>query len=210
MLADDFFLVAWDTTGTGKPRLYLQGLTLGLAGALIGELVLENRLTVSGTRLQLLDHLPLRERVADATLADIANSPQHTDVRTWLAYLAQRSLDDVTGRLLAIGLLECVTPKLLKHKQNRYFATEFGPAVWPSTRLRLSLVRRQPLNPYDMLLAALVDACGMTDTVVEDPAHRPTAHRYLAAVLAAMPQPLSDLSRHVSAAVGDAVLTYRT
>ncbi|MDR8408430.1 GPP34 family phosphoprotein [Nonomuraea sp. 3-1Str] len=210
MLADDFFLIVWDTTGTGKPRLYLQGLTLGLAGALLGELVLENRVTVRGARLQLLDRLPLRERVADGILADIANSPQHTDVRTWLAYLAQRSLPDVTGRLLGIGLLECVTPKLLKHKQNRYFATEFGPAVWPSTRLRLSLVRRRPLNPYDMLLAALVDACGMTDTVVEDTGHRPEAHRHLTAVLAAMPQPLSDLSRHVSAAVGDAVLTYRT
>ncbi|WP_113701377.1 GOLPH3/VPS74 family protein [Nonomuraea lactucae] len=210
MLADDFFLIVWDTTGTGKPRLYVPGIALGLAGALLGELVLEERVTVRGVRLQVADRQPLREYVADRVLADIGNSPQHTEVRTWLAYFAQRALPDVTGRLIRAGLLERERPKVLKRKQSRYFSTEFGQAVWPSTRLRLSLVRWQPLTTHDMALAALVDACGMTDSVVEDPANRQDARRYLTTVLAAMPQPLRDLSSHVSAAVGDAVLTYRT
>ncbi|NUP61871.1 MAG: hypothetical protein HOW71_06800 [Nonomuraea sp.] len=49
MLADDFFFVSWDTTGSGKPRLHVQGVALGLAGALIAELVLERRITVEGS-----------------------------------------------------------------------------------------------------------------------------------------------------------------
>ncbi|MEU0571658.1 GPP34 family phosphoprotein [Nonomuraea sp. NPDC005983] len=210
MLADDFFLVAWDTTGTGKPRLHLQGIALGLAGALLGELVVAERITVRGVHLRLADSRRLREAVADSVLADLGNSPQHTDVRTWLAYLAQRAITNVTGRLIRAGLLERLAPKLLKRRQGRYFSTDFGQAIWPSARLRLALAKGQPLTPHDMTLAALVDACGMTDLLMEDPADRPAARRYLTTVLAAMPQPLGDLTRQVSAAVGDSVLTYRT
>ncbi|TMR98680.1 GOLPH3/VPS74 family protein [Nonomuraea basaltis] len=209
MLADDFFLVSWDTTGSGKPRLYVQGIALGLAGALIAELVLAQRIAVRGVRLSVADRRPVQENVADKVLSEVSNSPQHTDVRTWLAYLAQRSIADVSGRLAAAGLLQRETPKLLKRKQCRYFSTDFSRAMWPATRLRLGLVRCEPLSPQDMALATLVDACDMTDTVLDEPSDRRVARQYLTTLLAAMPQPLSDLSRQVSAAVGDAVLTYR-
>ncbi|MDF2709626.1 MAG: hypothetical protein K0R62_5278 [Nonomuraea muscovyensis] len=210
MLADDFFLVGWDTTGSGKPRLHLSGLALGLAGALIAELVLERRVLVRGVRLQVADQRPLREHLADRVLADMANAPQHTDVRTWLAYLARRAVADVTARMMRAGLLDRETPRIRRRRPSRYFATDFGRAVWPSTRLRLSLARGEPLTAHDMVLAALVDASGMTDTVVEDPAHRQAARRHLTGALAALPEPVGDLTRHVRAAVGDAVLTYRS
>lgn len=209
MLADDFFLVAWDTTGTGKPRMHVPGIALGLAGALIAELVLAQRVVVRGVRLTVADSRRVEEGVADNVLSEISNSPQHTDVRTWLAYLAQRSVADVSGRLEVLGLLQRETPKLLKRKQPRYFSTDFSRAMWPATRLRLALARRDPLSPQDMALATLVDACELTDTVLDEPSDRRVARQYLTTLLAAMPQPLSDLSRQVSAAVGDAVLTYR-
>ncbi|WP_188189340.1 GOLPH3/VPS74 family protein [Nonomuraea sp. SYSU D8015] len=209
MLADDFFLVAWDTTSSGKPRMHLQGIALGLAGALIAELVLAQRVAVRGVRLGVVDVQGLQDRVADKVLSEIRNSPQHTDVRTWLAYLAQRSIADVSGRLGASGLLQRQTPKVLKRKQPRYFSTDFSRAMWPATRLRLSLVRCEPLSPQDMALATLMDACDLTDTVLDDPADRRVARQYLTTLMAAMPPPLRDLSRQVRAAVGDAVLTYR-
>ncbi|MFI7703042.1 GPP34 family phosphoprotein [Nonomuraea sp. NPDC049480] len=209
MLADDFFLVAWDTTGSGKPRMHLQGIALGLAGALIAELVLAQRVAVRGVRLGVADSRRVQESVADKVLSEICNSPQHTDVRTWLAYLAQRSIADVSGRLTAVGLVQRETPKLLKRKQPRFSSSDFSRAMWPATRLRLALVRCEPLSPQDMALATLVDACDLTDTVLDDPADRRVARQYLTTLLAAMPPPLSDLSRQVSAAVGDAVLTYR-
>lgn len=209
MLADEFFLVAWDTTSAGKPRLHVQGAALGLAGAMIAELMMAGRVALRGDLLQVVDRRRVDERVADQALADMAGSPQHTDVRTWLAYLAQRSVTDVAERLIQAGLLVHEAPKLLKRRQGRYIATDFGQAAWPGTRLRLALVRGQPMTPHDMTLATLVDACGMTELIVDDPLDRPAARHYLTTVLAAMPAPLSDLGRHVSAAVGDAVLTYR-
>ncbi|MEV6032563.1 GPP34 family phosphoprotein [Nonomuraea sp. NPDC052116] len=210
MLADDFFLVSWDTTGTGKPRLHLQGIALGLAGALIGELVLHQRIAVRGVRLDVIDSEDVTDKVANRVLSDIGDSPHHTDVRTWLAYLAQRSVDDVGARLVDAGLLEREAPKLLRRKPPRFFSTDFSKAMWPATRLRLALVRHWPLSPQDMALATLVDACDMTETVLDDPADRRVARQYLTTLPTSIPQPLRDLSRQVSAAVGDAVLTYRT
>ncbi|MBF8188659.1 GPP34 family phosphoprotein [Nonomuraea sp. K274] len=210
MLADDFFLVSWDTTGSGKPRLHVQGIALGLAGALIGELVLDRRVAVRGVSLEVVDSRPAGDGLANTVLTDIGNSPHHTGVRTWLAYLARRSVADVSARMEATGLLRQEAPKLLRRKQPRYFSTDFVQAMWPTTRLRLALVRREPLASQDMALATLVDACDLTGTVLDDPADLRVARPFLTAVLAAMPPPLSDLSRLVRAAVGDAVLTYRT
>ncbi|WP_052423994.1 GOLPH3/VPS74 family protein [Nonomuraea candida] len=210
MLADDFFLVSWDTTGTGKPRLHVRGLALGLAGALIGELVLHQRVIVRGVRLDLVDGHAVRESVADKVLADLRNSPHHTDVRTWLAYLAQRSVAEVSGRLVNSGLLEPENRKIFRRSRSRFFATDFGRAMWPVTRLRLALTRCGPLAPQDMALATLVDACDLTDAVLDDPGNRRAARDYLTTLLATMPQPLRDLSHQVYAAAGDAVLTYRT
>ncbi|NUT39472.1 MAG: GPP34 family phosphoprotein [Thermoactinospora sp.] len=210
MLADELFLIAWDTTGSGKPRLHVQGIALGLAGALLAELVMRGRVAVQDSLVKVVDGRPVDERVSDRVLADMAESPQHTDVRTWLAYLAQRSVTEVSGRLIRESRLEREAPKLLKRRTSRYYSPDFGHAMWPRTRLHMALVRGQPLAAHDMALAVLVDSCGMTEIVIDDPAERRIARRYLTTVLAALPQPLSDLGRHVSAAVGDAVLTYRS
>ncbi|GAA3697319.1 hypothetical protein GCM10022224_074020 [Nonomuraea antimicrobica] len=183
---------------------------MGLAGALLGELVLHRRIVVRGVRLHMSDSRPVKESVADRALADLGNSPHHTDVRTWLAYLAQRSLEEVSGRLLTAGLLERESRRLLKRQKFRFFATDFSHAVWPATRLRLALGQCRPLSPQDMALATLVDACDLTDTVLDDPDNRRASRDYLTTLLATMPQPLRDLSRQVHAAVGDSVLTYRT
>lgn len=210
LLADELFFVVWDTTNSGKPRLHVQGAGLGLAGALIAELVTLQRVTVHGSSLQVADRRPVGEPVADGVLSDMCGLPQHTDVRTWLVYLARRAVDEVAGRMVGAGLVTREEPKLLRRRQCRYFATDFGPAMWPMTRLHMALTRWQPLTPDDMALAALVDACGMTESVVADPAERRGARRHLTTLLAALPPPLTDLARHVNSAVGDAVLTYRT
>jgi hypothetical protein len=208
-LADDLFFTMWNTTNSGLPRVHPARAALGLAGALIGELVLRNRLTIAGEHLRLVDTRRIGENVADGVLASIAACPQHTAIRTWLDYLAKRAVTDVTGRLIGARLLTCAKPTLLR-RQQRFAYTQYTKAMWPSTRLRLVLDKRQPMTVQDMLLAALVDACDLMPAVIEDPAERPAAATYLSALLnERMPPPLKDLAGSVRAAVGDSVLTYR-
>ncbi|MBT2234729.1 GPP34 family phosphoprotein [Nonomuraea sp. NEAU-A123] len=208
LLADDLFFTMWDTTHAGLPYLHPSRATLGLAGALIGELVLRDRLTVEGEHLRVIDTRRVHENVADGALASIMASPRHTAVRTWLEYLAKNAVKNVTGRLIAARLLTREKPTLLGRERFRY--TQFTKAMWPSTRLRLDLDERAPMTVQDMLLAALVDACDLMRVVIEDPADRPAAAAYLTALLKErMPQPLKDLVGGVRAVVGDSVLTYR-
>ncbi|MDF5758279.1 GPP34 family phosphoprotein [Spongiactinospora sp. TRM90649] len=209
MLADEFFLIAWDTTRSGKPRLSAQAIGLGLAGGLIGELVLQNRLTVHGPTLAPTARHHVADRLSDGVLAEIREAPQHTDVRTWLAYLARDAVPSVAERLIRSGLVEHEPPRAPWRRRGRYYSRDFGKATWPTIRLQSALVKGRRMTPSDMAMAALVDACGLLETVVPDPAERSTARRYLTAVLAATPPQLTDLTRHVHAAVGDAVLAYR-
>jgi hypothetical protein len=210
VLADELFLIGWDTTASGKPRMHLQGIELGLAGALIAELVIAGCVAVRGSTLGVRDGTPAAEEVAGRILAEMRGLPQHADVRTWLVYLARRAVAEVGGRMVLAGLLTREEPKFFKRQQSRFHATDSGAAAWPRTRLHMALTRWQPLTPGDMALIALVEACGMTGVVVEDPVERRAARRHLTAVLAALPQPIADLAGHVEAATGDAVLTYRT
>ncbi|RJL23041.1 GOLPH3/VPS74 family protein [Bailinhaonella thermotolerans] len=209
-LADEFFLIAWDTAGQGKPVLHPQGAALGLAGALLGELILGERLTVQGAGLLVLNRVPVEDPLARDVLAQIVAAPEHTDVRTWLAYLAQDAAEGVGARLQDAGLVQRVESRVLFRTRVRYEATEFAKGAWPSLRLTMLLSEHQPMSLPDMLLAALVDAAGLLDHVLFEPEQRAPAREYLTTLTAALPPALRGLAGHVSAAVGSAVMTYRT
>lgn len=211
LLADEFFLIAWDTAISGTPVLHVQATSLGLAGALLGELVLTDRLAVRGTRVAPAGHAPVPDPLARSVLNLIVSTPEHSDVRTWLAYLAQNTVEAVAGRLVQAGLVTREESRsLLLRKGVRYLATDYAKGAWPSDRLEMLLVNGRPMTPADMGLAALADATGLLDTIVSDPQRRRSARRYLGTVLATMPTPLRDLAGHVQAAVGDSVLSYRS
>ncbi|MFD9946505.1 GPP34 family phosphoprotein [Nonomuraea sp. NPDC059023] len=212
-LADDLFLVAWDVTISGQPRLHPHGIALALAGALLTELVFAGRLAVREEQLVVVGRGAVQDLLTASVLAELVAHPQHTSISTWLAYMESQATTMVADRLIGDGLLVREKPRLLKNRQCRYrYASRavFGRAAWPPERLRGCLVAHRPVPDQDMMLLALVDACGLTPVLLNDPAMRRTGEAYLATVLRALPAPLTALARQVRAAVGNAVLTYRT
>lgn len=210
-LADEFFLIAWDTAGSGTPLLHVQATSLGLAGALLGELALQERLSVRGAKIEVTDRTPVPDPLAQSVLKLIVTTPEHSDVRTWLAYLAQNTVEAVAGRLLQARLVVREESRtLLWRKGVRYLATDYAKGAWPSARVEMLLVNGRPMTPADMALVAMTDATGLLDSILTDPHGRRDARRYLATVMAAMPGSLRELAGHVHAAVGDAVLSYRS
>jgi hypothetical protein len=105
LLADDFFLIAHDDRD-GRSRLSPKAVELGLAGAMLGELVLEQRIYVEGPRLRIINRDPPSDALAHTTLATMLGEPQHREVRTWLAYLGQTAVDAVGARLVRTGIVE--------------------------------------------------------------------------------------------------------
>lgn len=211
LLADEFFLIAWDTAGSGTPLLHVQATSLGLAGALLTELVLYERVTVHGARVEVTDPSPVQDPLAYSVLKLMATTPEHADVRTWLAYLAQNTVDAVANRLVQTRLVVREESRsLLMRKGVRYIATDYAKCAWPSARVETLLTNGRPMAPADMALVAITDATGLLESILSDPQGRRNARRYLGTVMATIPGSLRDLAGHVHAAVGDAVLSYRS
>lgn len=210
-LADEFFLITWDTAGSGKPVLHARATSLGLAGALLAELTLAGRLVVQGAQIRVSARAPVQDALAHDVLRVMTATPELSDVRTWLAYLAQDAVEAVAGRLIRAGLVDREESRsVLLRRTDRYRATDYAKAAWPVHRVEMLLADGRPMAPADMALVALIDATGLLDSLISGMHDRRGARRYLAAVMATMPAPLRDLTGHVRTAVGDAVLSYRT
>ena len=207
LLADDFFLIAHDDRD-GRSRLSPKAVELGLAGALIGELVLEQRVLVEGARLRLLSRDPPSDALTHTTLATMLAEPQHREVRTWLAYLGQSAVDSIGQRLVRAGLLEQAHVRRLLRTTVRYLPIDINLPAGRVVRLRRLLTSAEPLRVADTTLAGLVQATGLTGHVLWD--GDATSMRRLQGLVSMLPAPLRDLVIQVETAIGDAVLSQRT
>jgi hypothetical protein len=207
LLADDYFLLAHDDR-TGKALISPKSLELGLAGAMLAELMLERRLLVEGTFLRVLRTDPPSDALAHTTLAMMMAEPQHREVRTWLAYLGQTAIDSVGQRLVRVGVAQQVQARRLLKTVRRYVATDMNLSASRTVRLRRVLMGLDPMYVADSTLAGLAAATGLTGHVLWD--GDPAGLKRLRHAVAELPLPLRHLVGQVEAAVGDAVLSQRT
>jgi hypothetical protein len=207
LLADDFFLIAHDDRD-GRSRLSPKSVELGLAGALIGELVLEQRVFVEGPRLRLISRDPPSDALAHTTLATMLAEPQHREVRTWLAYLGQTAVDAIGQRLVRAGVVQQQQIRKLLKTTVRYVANDINLPAGRVVRLRRLLTSGEPMRVADTTLGGLAEATGLTGHILWDT--DAASVRRLHTMITALPPPLRDLIVQVEAAVGDAVLSQRT
>jgi len=207
LLADDFFLIAHDDRD-GRSRLSPKSVELGLAGALIGELVLEQRILVEGPRLRLISREPPSDALAHTTLATMLAEPQHREVRTWLAYLGQTAVDAIGQRLVRAGIVQQQQIRKLLRTTVRYVANDINLPAGRVVRLRRLLTSGEPMRVADTTLGGLAEATGLTGHILWDT--DAASVRRLHSMITALPPPLRDLIVQVEAAVGDAVLSQRT
>ncbi|WP_405150080.1 GPP34 family phosphoprotein [Sphaerisporangium sp. NBC_01403] len=201
-LANDLFFVMHDDI-TGRMRLAPRLTGLGLAAALVGELMLAGRVTVGlaagQIRLAPLDTAPTGDAVTQSALEHIVAEPSHR-FRTWLQFLARTAHADVEARMAAEGLLGPPRGRLTRRRAP----VDPNIAAWPVGRLNLAIQRRQPLDAQDGVLLGLLAATGGGRLVLweEDPA-------YLSGAMSALPLPLRELVAQTEAAVGDSVISRR-
>ncbi|GIJ47564.1 hypothetical protein Val02_44500 [Virgisporangium aliadipatigenens] len=107
LTGDELFHVAHDDR-SGRARLHPRVAGLGLAAALLGELVLDGRVEVHGDGLEIVRRDPPVDPLAHATLAQLLAQPHHHDVRVWLAFLGATAIESVAQRLVVAGQLRRV------------------------------------------------------------------------------------------------------
>ncbi len=203
-LADDLFFVMHDSV-TGRSRLHPRLASLGLAGAVLAELMLAERVTVDLTTGQDRLHATTQDATGDpltqSVLDHVIAEPQHSLI-TWLQFFARTVHADVTARMIAAKLLNPPTRHLLK--LHPAAPANSNTAAWPLARLNLAVQRRKPPGVRDCVLYGLFVATGGAQRALWE--HDPA---FVAATTAMLPVPLQRLIVQTEVAVGAAVISRR-
>ncbi|BBH66374.1 hypothetical protein ACTI_30590 [Actinoplanes sp. OR16] len=211
-MADQYYLIAHEDR-TGRSRLHPRATGLGLAAALLSELVLEGRIGVADGELFIVDRHPPRDALSHDVLDLLSAQSQHTDVRTWLAFLSQDAALRVAERLMRVGAVEMVTRRrMLGSTQTLYMpntARQRNAAAWASTRIANILVRGMDLNLSDRMLVGLVVATGLTRHVMYGFEMYPHIYHALPSMIASLPNDLREIVECTEQSVGTALAVGR-
>lgn len=208
VLADQYFLIAHEDR-TGRSRLHPRATGLGLAAALIGELVLDGHLELIDGDLLIANRQPPGDALSHDILSLLIAQPQHREVRTWLAYLSQDAAVRVGERLIRVGAVEPVTRRKILSTTTFYMpnsAEQRNAAAWAPARLANLLVRGLEMSISDRVLAGLVAATGLTRHVLYDYELHRQAFLMLPSTVGSLPGDLRELIEYTEASVGS-VLT---
>jgi len=160
----------------GEPAAGLppRSLDLALAGAVLMDLALEDRIDTDLDGLMLVDPTPLGNDILDPVLADIAADGQSRDTGYWLGRIAGRG-DRIrraaVARLIERGILRSEAHGLLSLvpsvSRSRRYPAAGGQSV-EEARLRIMrvLFSDDVPDPRDIAIIALASACGVFRTIL--------------------------------------------
>ena len=208
VLADQYFLIAHEDR-TGRSRLHPRATGLGLAAALISELMLDGHLELIDGDLLIANRQPPGDALSHDILSLLIAQPQHREVRTWLAYLSQDAAVRVGERLIRSGAVEPVVRRKILSTTTFYMpnsAEQRNAAAWAPARLANLLVRGLEMSISDRVLAGLVAATGLTRHVLYDYELHRQAFLLLPSTVGSLPGDLRELIEYTEASVGS-VLT---
>ena len=184
-------------------------LSYALAGGVLMDLAMENRIDTDLEHLILVDATPTGDSLLDPTLAGIAAGEKH-DARYWVEQTAERSdaiQAEVLSRLIALGILERQEDRFLWVFRSRRYPMLDGQAE-REVKLRIMgvLFSDDIPDPRDVVIICLADACGIFKEILskrelEQAAPRIEQVRKLDLIGQAMTQAIQDIELSVAASV---------
>jgi hypothetical protein len=208
-LADDLYLMAHHDV-TGRPYLQPRAAGLGLAGALLAELMLSGQVQagpagVALTRIALTGYHRPGDWLAGQVLSYLAAERELRQAGEWLAFLARTAASDVAGRLGGAGYLTR-RPARRPWRGERWIPADSDCAFAPIGRATSALDPARQLLIPGAALAGLAAACGLGPRLL---AHAPASRRRVEEAVAVLPPGLRYLIAQTQAAVDSAVLAHR-
>ena len=167
-------LVLDEARGELAPGLPEHSFDLALAGAVLMDLALEDRIDTDPERLMLVDATPFGDDILDPTLAEIASAGETHDTAYWLERTAGRgrrirraALARLTDRGVvrseAHGVLS-LTPSV--SRSRRYPVSDGRQVEEARVRIMRILFSDDVPDPRDIAIVALADACGVFRTIL--------------------------------------------
>jgi hypothetical protein len=204
-LADDLYLLAHHET-TGKPHLQPRAAGLGLAGALLAELMLAGSIGLHAGQVVTADPSAPRDEVARSVLDQVAGERERHPARDWLIFLARHAAHDVAGRLEQSGYLTKATSRR-PLRARQWIPADSDSAFAPMLRVKSAVDPARPASVQNVTLAGLALACGLGRHLA---LYLPEgAHRRIQEATSQLHPSLQDLIAHTQAAVDSALLSHR-
>ncbi len=190
-------------------RIPSWSLDYAMAGGVLMDLAMENRIDTDLENLILLDDTPTGDSILDPTLAEIAAGEQR-DARYWVERTAERAetiREEALNRLVERGILEREEDRVLWVFRTRRYPVIDG-RVEREVKLRVMdvLFSDEIPAPRDIVIICLVHACGIFNQLLSrqelnKASERIDQVRKLDLIAQAMSQAIRDIEVSVAASV---------
>ena len=180
-----------------------------LAGGVLMDLALENRIDTDLENLILVDATPVGDSLLDPTLVEI-EAGEKRDARFWVEHTANRAhvvREEALSRLVARGILECRDDRFLwVFRSRRYPAIDGQAEREVKLRIMEVLFSDEIPHPHDVVIICLADACGifremLSKRELDKATDRIEQVRKLDLIGQAMSQAIQDIELSVAASV---------
>jgi hypothetical protein len=205
LVADDLYLMAHHEA-TGRPYLHPRALGLGLAGALLAELVLSGNARIGRGAVVITRQSPPGDGLARIIQGELLKQGRWHSTQDWLALLARTSTDAVANRLARSGYLRQAEPQRWR-RAPAWRPADPDCAFAALIRVKAALEPSRPHDDRSVVLAGLATACGLGSRLL--PYGPPNARRCLEDKIMQLDGSLRDLVAHTQAAVDAAALSHR-
>jgi hypothetical protein len=206
-LADDVFLVGHDED-SGKPLISDLAMDTVLAGAMLGELVFADRITITDQTVVLPHNAtPVGDEVTDLALSEIVKQPERYPVRAWVEHLRDAARSLVGARLERAGMVDRVEARVMLRNTVRYPARNRITAAAAEARVRYMMDNLASLDEETAALAGLLLASGL-EFVIGGASSRDVRERLLGMTGVLRPE-LHSLIAGVESAIAALALSAR-
>ena len=161
--AEELLLLTLDDENGRFARVPDRLMRYALAGGVLMDLALENRIDTDLKNLILVDSTPLRDSLLDPTLADIAQADDTRNARFWVERTALRAdtiREEALNRLVVQGILKREEDRFMWVFQARRYPIIDNTAE-REVKLRIMevLFSDQIPGPRDVVIIGLAHAC---------------------------------------------------
>lgn len=166
-ITEEFFLLCIDDNKGKVISAVSDGLNLGLAGALLADLALHDKISVAEKKLTIIDPSPVGDPILDAGLAIITSEKRTRKLDFWLQKLGNKKLaSQVVERLVEKNVIRVEKKRYLWVIPYEVFPqVDASAKYWVKQHLRSATLAGGEVTPGIVTLLSLLKACQLLNLV---------------------------------------------